>query len=676
MVKIRPVSLPGFDALTFFSKLTPEERSASYFTSGEWKIVAWNPSKTLSGEKMSSLRSLQSALEKRKRMTSSRFPFTGGMLGYIRYDAGVLLQGLVSQKPDPLRSPLFLFHIYDNAVLTNGEKTFVVGGDRFRSEVSAIHARPSRDIVPPLLDWSPGLTEREYRRAFERIHRGIRKGEYYQINFAYSFEAKQKVNPRELFVAFAHYHPSACASYTEFDDDAIVSLSPERFVTVRGRRITTCPIKGTRPRGKTAAEDRKLSAELLKSEKEAAELNMITDLLRNDIGKVSAAGSVKVIQNRALQKNPSVWHTYSVIEGTLQPKITPFDAFLSMFPGGSVTGCPKVAAIKEIARLEKTKRGPYCGSMIMASDNGFFDSTVLIRTIVAGKGRLSLGVGGGIVADSVMKDEWQETLQKAAPFLAGPRSVWINGKRAQSNDRRLAFLDPSNPHSFGAFETMQSRGTHIAYLPQHLKRLASSSALIGQERPPIGRIKRQLASVVRGDSSLRVKVLWTGKNILIETRPLIMDPAIPFGIGVLPVPVVRNIPEAKAVPSRKKWEAQQEALDLGYSEALLLGPEGQVPEAALSNLFWVKKGVLHSADTGILPGITRAVVLGIARRLKIPVHFQTATLRELLHADEVFLTRATVGVLPVVRIGKKRIAKGAVGPVTARLKRQWDRFSE
>lgn len=261
------------------------------------------------------------------------------------------------------------------------------------------------------------MTQREYSYAFANIQAAILRGDIYQINLTYHLRARSEIDRRHLFHTLTQSNPSACASYLESDDVILLSASPESFLTIDGDRIETRPIKGTRPRGRNAAADQRLKRALLSDPKEQAELNMITDLLRNDIGQICVPGSVEVAKARVVQKNPTVWHTYSVIQGRLESFITPLEALQRCFPGGSVTGCPKKRAMEEIAKLEKARRGPYTGAMVMLSDHGALRSSVVIRTLVSEGDHLTLGVGGGIVADSDGAREWEETQRKAAAFL-------------------------------------------------------------------------------------------------------------------------------------------------------------------------------------------------------------------------------------------------------------------
>ena len=657
-MKISTIPLLGFDPLEFFSKLDAREKKSAYFTSGKWTIVTWNPTETIRVKNGKVFEVLQKAHERRLRTYKGDLPFIGGIIGFLDYEA---------------ETRGGTFHEYDRALLWNGRKLIAVGDKKFIAEVQEIQKRSTmsqrkfvtsaagirakdrtaEDMDLPLR-WHPSITRSAYARSFRAIQKDIQNGEYYQLNLTYVLEADFSGDRRRLFCDLLRANPASCASYFEDGDIAILSLSPERFVTIDHGMIVTRPIKGTRPRGKTTREDVKLRNELLESEKEEAELNMITDLLRNDIGKVSQVGSVKVREHRAVQKNPTVWHTYSTIEGKLLPTLHPVQALQSMFPGGSVTGCPKAVAIQRIAELEKRPRGSYCGSMVMLSDDGRLDGTILIRTIVAKGNLLSLGIGGGIVADSTLEDEWQETKQKAKAFIL------------PSMQRSL--LDPSNPDAYGVFETMRVERGQICDLQEHLHRLKNSAKILKMKLPKnIQTISASIRSTLKAHRSkpiARLKVVCTPDDVLLEIRPLISDPREQSGIMATFVACERALPEGKILPYHREWAAHEEARGKGYDEALLVDDAGRVPEAAYANIFWVNDGTLYTSDRGMLPGITRRRVLSIAKKLKIPVRFSLPTKADLLHADEVFLTKSTTGVTPVLRIDKTSIGSGKAGILT------------
>jgi len=581
--------------------------------------------------------------------------------------------GVKSRHKKTSRIPSTCFHQYDAALLFDGKRIIAVGDASFRASVRAIHLRPLPRAALSPISWAAQMTQKKYLSLFRPVMKGIRNGDYYQLNLTYRFTATSKNDPRVLFSSLLAHNPASASVYIEHNSSAIISSSPERFVLIEKGLITASPIKGTRPRGNTPAEDHRYATDLLHSKKEQAELAMITDLLRNDIGKVSTPGSVRVRGYRILQKNPSVWHTYSLIEGALRSRLNPLDALYSMLPAGSITGCPKISAMEQIDRLEDQRRGLYCGTGVMISSSGRLDSTVLIRTIVQEKNQLTLGTGGGIVADSDVEEEFRETQKKAQRILSLPtKRTWINGRETE-NDLRLAVLDPSRVDISGVFETMRAENGRILHLAQHLSRLKKSAKLIGFSRLPAEkRIRRFLGLALRhaAEGAFRVKLVVTGTDVIIEAQPLVLDPAEKHGIAVSLTPLTRTLPEAKALPYHKEWAAFEAARAEGCSETLLVLPDGSIPEAAISNLFYLKKGVLITPKKGMLLGITRSLVLREARKLGIRITYKTPALTDLLDADEVFLTRSLTGIIPVVKIGTRVVGKGKVGRVTRKIQKR------
>lgn len=664
------ISLPGFHPLRFFSKLRDSEKNVVVFTSGAWTVIAWNPSRMIHGSDATVFEQL-----KKLPVRKSALPFAGGAIGYCSYDFGCALRGIVSKHHSGLQGAVF--HVYNSAVLWDGKSVTVVGDADFIKVVERIHLRPFSGSPLPPVEWKPALEQADYRKKFNAVMHDIHDGELYQLNLSYPFAAEAKTSPRKLFAGFTETNPASCAAYFEHEDMSIISLSPERFVTIEKGVITTRPIKGTRPRGTTSMQDKRLADELLASAKEAAELNMITDLLRNDVGKISAAGTVKVLEHRALQKNPTVWHTYSVIRGSLEKNLHPVDAFASMFPGGSVTGCPKVAAMKEIDRLEDSARGAYCGSMLMVSASGYVDSTILIRTVVQQKHRLTLGMGGGIVADSNCLSEYDETRKKAHSFLSFSESEsarYFRGKKEIAADSVTQLFDLTNEKTVGVFETLRADSGKLHDLSAHLVRLKHSAALVGIKIPSLTILAKNLRNAARNHpaSVLRVKLVCTKNDTVIETRPLPIDPARQHGIAVTVVPADRIIPAAKALPYHREYTAHHKAGRKGYGEALLRRSDGSVTEGAYSNLFFVKDGVLWTADEDMLPGITRATVIKLAKRLKIPVHFVSLQETDMWHAEEIFLTSSLHGITPVIRLDAEPVGDGKPGKITKRLQKAFE----
>lgn len=341
------------------------------------------------------------------------------VIGMVSYDLGYSLHDVQQTKNDDLHLPDVYFLAFDNYLEKTNSKTYAHYSDEHF--ITEVHDLRKKHIHTPTVTlnqpFSATMSRSKYDESFKKIKNYIREGDIYQINLTHRLEAQTVSSPRDIFTRLAKNNMANMMAYIEGPDFEILSMSPERFISINGSSIATMPIKGTMPRGKNIIDDRRQKQKLLASEKERAELSMITDLLRNDLGKVSTPGSVKVTQTRNIQKLTSVMHTYSKIVGTLHHKVSPIDALISMFPGGSITGCPKKRAMEIIDELEPTTRSSYCGSIVVIDQNNNLDSNILIRTIIKKGTRLVLPVGGGIVNDSSESDEYQETLDKARSII-------------------------------------------------------------------------------------------------------------------------------------------------------------------------------------------------------------------------------------------------------------------
>ena len=295
-------------------------------------------------------------------------------------------------------------------------------------------ARLERSPSLPRLSWSiaaqPDLDPGRYRDMVRRTIDYIVAGDIYQANITQRFQAplppdscnggfrNEGIGRLALYEALRRHNPATFAAYLDFGATAVLSSSPERFLKVADRMIETRPIKGTRPRGRTAGEDAALAQELLASQKDRAENLMIVDLLRNDLGRAAKLGSVKVPVLNGLESYATVHHLVSVVTAELAEGLGPVDLMRVAFPGGSVTGAPKIRAMEVIAELEPTARGPYCGAIGYLSCGGAMDTNIVIRTLLIDHDRISFQVGGGIVADSDPEAELQESLVKAQALIA------------------------------------------------------------------------------------------------------------------------------------------------------------------------------------------------------------------------------------------------------------------
>src|SRR3989338_5712186 len=384
-----------------------------------WEIsIAWNPRERY-------IASYDSNLETLKRFVREEQEKGRRLFGYLAYDLGYALHKIKPRAKNDLQLPDILFYSFDAYAVCRPTEIEIRAADisslsSFSKSVKEILSRAPASAASARApeELQASITKKAYSNSFEIVKQHILAGDIYQMNLAHRMEGSTAKPPRELWSAMWKNNHADFSAYLEADGYEILSASPERFISVSvNREINTFPIKGTRPRGANPAEDEKLKNELYGSEKETAELTMITDLLRNDIGKVCEFGTVRVVSNRIVRAFASVWHAYSHITGVCAKGIRAIDALISMFPGGSVTGCPKKRAMEIIDELEPTARGVYAGSIGYIDPDDSADFNIAIRTIIKKGERVYLQVGGGIVYDSVEGDEYKETLDKAKSFL-------------------------------------------------------------------------------------------------------------------------------------------------------------------------------------------------------------------------------------------------------------------
>ena len=395
--------------LEIFRRLDSNAKSVSYFSglAADWhSLLAFNPIAKYSVTDLSDITELNRFLQAHEKHL---------VTGYVSYDLGQDLHGISSRHESLL--PLLTFYAYDNYLM--GQKDEIVTHGTDSNWQQYLSERMTTDLAAPTevnLQLEPTITEDRYRSGFDKIQRYIRDGDIYQINYTFPLVAKTDVSSRDLFAHYFQHKPVAYAAYMETSQADILSLSPESFYHEKNNVITTRPIKGTRPRGIDAAQDNALREQLLDSKKEQAELFMIVDLLRNDLGKVCTTGSVEVTRTKEVTALPNVWHTYSEVQGQRQTDISSAEALLSMLPGGSITGCPKIRAMEIIDELEVQRRGIYTGSLGYRLPDGEMAFNIAIRTMVKQAQIITLGVGGGITIKSDCDDEYQEALAKSNFF--------------------------------------------------------------------------------------------------------------------------------------------------------------------------------------------------------------------------------------------------------------------
>jgi para-aminobenzoate synthetase component 1 len=361
-------------------------------------------------------------------------PFQTGLAGQFGYGLRRHLESVPAHRRNDHGFPDLELGWYDVVVAVDHRerRAFVfASGDQAEARTAWALARLDRKARMLSADWEiepePDLAADQYRRMVRRTIDYIEAGDIYQANITQRFQAALPpgFDRLALYDALRRRNPATFAAFLDFGETALLSSSPERFLKVENGMIETRPIKGTRPRGSNPALDTALARELLASEKDRAENLMIVDLLRNDLGRVAKLGSVQVPVLIGLESYATVHHLVSVVTAELEAGKTAVDLLRAAFPGGSVTGAPKIRAMEIIAELEPTERGPYCGAIGYLSAGGAMDTNIVIRTILIDRDRISFQVGGGIVADSDPQAEWQESLTKAKALietLAGSRA--------------------------------------------------------------------------------------------------------------------------------------------------------------------------------------------------------------------------------------------------------------
>lgn len=359
----------------------------------------------------------------------SGLPFTGGWIGYISYEYGYLhelrLAALCPDLPCPiLNAGFFLWAAIHDRELDQ-HWLFIHSKCARKTQNWIQESRVASSGVPSPAPWkmtrpfTPNQQQASYLGRVERVKDYIQAGDCYQANLSQRFSGRYQGDPWAGFQALSQANPTPFSAYIRAGDYSLLSLSPERFLTIQDSVVTTSPIKGTRPRGSTSEQDRAYADELQASEKDRAENLMIVDLLRNDLGLNCKTGSVRVDKLFALESYRNVHHLVSHIRGELKPGFSPLRALLDAFPGGSITGAPKIRAMEIIRELEPHWRGPYCGSVFYWSLNGRLDSSIAIRTLLCdNQGNAWCWGGGGIVADSDPQAEYEETLTKVRPLMA------------------------------------------------------------------------------------------------------------------------------------------------------------------------------------------------------------------------------------------------------------------
>ncbi|MCT4593783.1 MAG: aminodeoxychorismate synthase component I [Anaeromicrobium sp.] len=393
---------------------------------GTITIEEGNTIRVLKGDPFHELKEI---MKKYEFKYDSPLPFIGGAVGYFSYDLCHHVEKLPRTAIDDVNIYDCHFGLYDGIIVVDHteDETYICSlgiKDDENKVIEFIENIINKKPLPSVEEENKGevtiesnFTKENYVKAIESIKDYIKNGDIYQANMTQRFTANMTQSPLSLYSKLRKINPAPFAAFINLKDHHILSSSPERFIQIRDNHVETRPIKGTRPRGKSPEEDRLNREDLLSSEKDKSELLMIVDLERNDLGRVCKWGSVSVPELFTLETYPTVYHLVSTVVGELRDEIHPIDCIKYSFPGGSITGAPKIRAMEVIDELEPTGRNLYTGSIGYIGFNGHIDTNIVIRTILCKNNRAYFQAGGGIVWDSNAHLEYEESLHKAKALM-------------------------------------------------------------------------------------------------------------------------------------------------------------------------------------------------------------------------------------------------------------------
>ncbi|MBK9990435.1 MAG: aminodeoxychorismate synthase component I [Verrucomicrobia bacterium] len=378
------------------------------------------------------LAELKKLLLKYRCAATSEVPFPGGAVGFFSYEFGAGLEQVKGSAGDDVGGADLELGFYDGLIMCDhkSHRMFLVANPVGKESAAAIFRRLEQVIIASSSRQNAGsaksahsglkavVSKAEYLQSIARIKNYIAAGDVYQVNLTQRFDAPLTCSPYDLYRRLRQRSPAPFSCFLNFDSLQVVSSSPERFLRLQSGCVETRPIKGTRPRGKPQGEDARLRSELAVSEKDRAELLMIVDLERNDLGRVCVPGSIEVAELYKVETHPTVHHLVANVSGKIRGDCDVVDCIRAMLPGGSITGAPKIRAMQIIDELERTRRGVYTGAIGYIGFDGGCDLNIAIRTILCAHGRAHYHVGGGIVWDSDPEAEYQETLDKGAAMRA------------------------------------------------------------------------------------------------------------------------------------------------------------------------------------------------------------------------------------------------------------------
>ncbi|GIF16260.1 hypothetical protein Ate01nite_62920 [Actinoplanes teichomyceticus] len=619
-------------------------------------------------------------------------PLSSGLLGYLAYDLKDCLERLPRTSVDDLGLPLM--HLVAPTVILVQDRVTeattllamrVAGEDtavsrhvaRFKETLGAPAAPRDRQTEATGRCVS-AFSRDEYLSAVEAIRRYIVDGDVYQVNMSQRFQAPFTGDPFDCLAGMFAENPAPFFAYVNAGDHQIVSTSPERFIELRNGAVETRPIKGTRPRGTTPAQDDSLRAELRESAKEDAELSMIVDLLRNDIGKVCRPGSVRVREHKRLETYRNVHHLVSTVTGELGPGMDAVDLLRATFPGGSITGCPKIRAMEVIDELEPVRRHVYTGSIGYLGFDGTMDLSIAIRTATFTGGTAVFSVGGGIVFDSDPASEYEETLHKGRTLMnalhatAGDErsaaTVWQDGLFKPRTAATVPIDSEGLSYGLGFFETLRVHAGRPILLEAHVRRFELAWREFFGTTPPDVTWADVIARLVDRNGLSRtdavVKLVATAGNpsgarlspvLFASAKPYAPRPVLSARPGLrlmtYPHPRETHLAGHKTLNHLHYRLAGAWAERHGADEALIRNADGSVSETNTASICCMYGATACFPVSGpALPGTMSAEVARLLRSWGYAVENRRLTVADLLAADHVFVTNSVMGAVPAISL--------------------------
>lgn len=522
------------------------------------------------------------------------------------------------------------------------------------------------------------FTKSEYIQSVEKIIQYLKDGEIYQANLSQRFETSFTGDAYALFLELFQRNPASFFSFIHAKDHKILSTSPERFVKLNQNQVETRPIKGTIARGRTPDQDRENSRLLGSSIKDDAELTMIVDLMRNDLSRVTKPGSVVVAEHKRLEPYENVFHLVSIVQGELEDSKTAVDLLRATFPGGSITGCPKIRSMEIIDELEPIKRHVYTGSIGYISFHKTMDLSIAIRTATLVGQSLFFSVGGGIVYDSDPEKEFQETLDKGKTLLetlsrgSSKKEIpclraWVDGKLVDQDQAMISAQSPGFQYGAGVFETLRVEKGIPLRLKAHVQRMNRAWTALFHSKPPDITWESVIQQLIREnhfqEKTCALKLILArddqpnGKKVFQAAfvRPYVhrLDLIGKPGLDLVTYPHPRQTPLAahKTLNYLYYDRAGQYAGAKGGDEALILNPDHTISETNTCNVLVIKgREIILPASDHVLPGVTLAALLkGLESREYTIVRKKIGS-REFSAYPNILLTNALMGVVRVFHI--------------------------